>query len=414
MFNGCLLRKPNPSLRRAASSLRCKTYCKEYVSAAHSSGARLASVSAFSRRHPFNTSLLAPDGMTSPAKRTPAPGKDPAPGRALDEREGQILRSIVEDFIRTGEPVGSSAVAPRCDVSPATVRNVMAELEAQGLLAKPHTSAGRRPTDAGYRYYVDTLLTVREPASEERQLIERSCGEPVEMTSRLQEASRLLHALSHHAGVVALPRPDATRLRRIDLLRLGDAQVLAVVVTHDGQILNKILTVDFPATAPDLSRASRTLTELLQENSVEAVRERIERELSQSREMYDRLLDRALWLVEAVVTEPAHPGLLMSGQSSLLEGPDLDLGRLRSLFSAIEEKGRLLQILDQAARARSLQIFIGAESELGETAGVALVTSPYTVDGKMLGAIGVIGPTRMDYGRVIPLVDFTARTVSRV
>ncbi len=350
---------------------------------------------------------------TGPNSPQPAPSGAAADSR-LGERESQILRSIVEDFIRTGEPVGSSSVAPRCDVSPATVRNVMAELEAQGLLEKPHTSAGRRPTDAGYRYYVDALVAVREPAPRERELIERGCGAPSEVEGCLQEASRLLHALSRHAGVVAFPRPESTRLRRIDLLRLGDSQILAVAVTPEGRILNKILAVDFAVTASELSHAARTLTGLLQESTIEEVRDRLAQELSQKREQADRLLQRALGLVEAVVGAAAPPDLVMSGQSSLLEGGDLDLGKLRSLFSAIEEKSRLLEILDQAAHARSLQIFIGAESDLGEQAGVALVTSPYGVGGETLGAIGVIGPTRMDYGRVIPLVDFTARTVSRV
>ncbi len=333
----------------------------------------------------------------------------------LDEREAQILRAIVEDYIRSGEPVGSQTVAPRCDVSPATVRSVMADLEGQGLLEKPHTSAGRRPTDQGYRYYVDALVTVREPDQDERRRIERELRPgPAQLEPLLQEASRLLHSLSRHAGVVATPRPSPSRLKQIDLLRLSDERVLAVVVTQEGLVLNKLLDVDFPVTAAELAHATRTLNGLLQDHTVEEVRERLRREVEARQEQYDRLLEKALALVQGVVAGAAMPGLLLSGQASLLEAPDLDLGRIRALFVALEEKQRLLAIFEQTARGGSMQIFIGAESDLGQDAGVAVVTSPYGARGQVLGAVGVIGPTRMDYGRVIPLVDFTARTVTRV
>ncbi|MHB8417363.1 MAG: heat-inducible transcriptional repressor HrcA [Myxococcales bacterium] len=338
----------------------------------------------------------------------------PSSESALGEREAQILRAIVEDYIRSGEPVGSQTVAPRCEVSAATVRSVMADLESQGLLEKPHTSAGRKPTDQGYRYYVDALLTVREPDPGEQRLIERGCAVPAGIESRLQEASRLLHSLSRHAGVVATPRPSPSRLRQIDLLRLGDGRVLAVVVTQEGIVLNKLLEVDFTVSAAELSRATRTLNGLLAEHTAEEVRERITRELELEKGAYDLLLERALALVQTVVAGAAAPELLLSGQASLLEAPDLDLARIRSLFAALEEKQRLLAIFEQTARGGSMQIFIGAESPLGQDAGVAVVTAPYGAHGQILGAVGVIGPTRMDYGRVIPLVDFTARTVTQV
>lgn len=333
--------------------------------------------------------------------------------RPLGEREGQILRAIVEDFIRTGEPVGSQSVAPRCEVSSATVRSVMGELESLGLLEKPHASAGRRPTDAGYRYYVDALLTVGEPLSEDRRLIDEGLGGG-SLGPGLQEASRLLHALSRHAGVVATTRSESTRLRQIDLLRLGDGKILAVVVTEEGRVLNKLLSLERPPTTEDLGRVTRALNQLLGEGTVEELRERLAREIAQKRALCDELLGQALGLVQRVLAEEARPELLLSGQSTLLAGRDVDLGRIRSILEAIEDGTILLGILEQAVTARSLQIFIGAESPLGEGAGVALVAAPYAVAGQLLGAVGVIGPTRMDYSRVIPLVDYTARTVSRI
>ncbi len=331
----------------------------------------------------------------------------------LGEREAQILRAIVEDYIRSGEPVGSQVVAPRCEVSAATVRNVMADLESQGLLEKPHASAGRRPTDRGYRYYVDALVTIQEPQAAERRLIERSCAGPADLEPMLQETSRLLHALSRHTGVVATPRPSPSRLQQIDLLRLEGGKILAVVVTQEGMILNKLLELDWPVSSADLQRATRTLNGLLSEHSAEDVRALLAREIEQGKEQYDRLLERALALVQSVVEGAGPPDLLLTGQASLLESKDLDLGRMRSLFAALDEKKRLLAILEEAARGGSMQIFIGAESELGETAGIAVVTSPYSAAGRVLGAVGVIGPTRMDYARVIPLVDMAARAVTK-
>ncbi|MHB1846512.1 MAG: heat-inducible transcriptional repressor HrcA [Deltaproteobacteria bacterium] len=330
----------------------------------------------------------------------------------LAARDAHILRAIVEDYIETGDPVGSSAVAPRCEVSSATVRYVMADLEAQGLLEKPHTSAGRRPTDRGYRYYVDSLVSVKEPSISDRRLIEQGVGAGPTDES-LQGASRLLHSLSRHAGLVATPRSEASRLRQIDLLRLSDGHVLAVVVTQEGRVLNKLLETDVAASPEELARASATLTQLLQSATVEELRERLARELAEERASYDELLSQALSLVSSVLVGASAAELLLSGQASLVGASELGVDRMRVLFAALEEKRRLLGLLERAVDAKAMQIFIGAESPLGEQAGVALVAAPYEVDGRLLGAVGVIGPTRMDYGRVIALVDFTAKAISR-
>ncbi len=329
----------------------------------------------------------------------------------LDERERLILKGIIEDYIASGAPVGSQHLAARCEVSSATIRSVMVELESQGLLEKAHTSSGRRPTNAGYRYYVDTLLTVKAPPRGDRQRIERTVGRPEELSTRIIEASHLLHELSRHAGVVATPRPTPTRLRQIDLLRIRGDRILAVLVTPEGLVHNKLLQVDFDASAEELLQATQTLNQLLHGATVDEVRERLTRELGEGRDAYDRFLDKALGLVERALSEVAPMDVIVSGQSSLLSSPDLDLDRARALFAALEEKKRLLKILEQAASAGELQIYIGAESELGD---VVVVASPYGVEGQVLGTVGVIGPTRMDYAKVIPLVEFTAKTVSRV
>jgi heat-inducible transcriptional repressor len=259
---------------------------------------------------------------------------------------------------------------------------------------------------------VDTLLTLREPSPQHRDRILRSCSESSEVSGCLQGASRLLHDLSRHAGVVATPKGNAERIHQIDLLRLPDGRLLAVVVTQEGLVHHRLLSGDFPGSPADLARATATLNDLLRENTVEAVRERLVLELEQKSALFDQLLERVLTLVESALADPAPPDILMSGQSSLLDSPDLDLERIRVLFQALEEKRQLLKILDQAAHARSLQVLIGAEGLLGQASGVALVTFPYGLPGQVLGTVGVIGPTRMDYARVIPLVRYTAQTVS--
>jgi heat-inducible transcriptional repressor len=287
----------------------------------------------------------------------------------------------------------------------------MVDLESQGLLEKAHTSSGRRPTDAGYRYYVDTLLTMKAPARGDRQRIQRTVAGPEELSARIVEASHLLHELSRHAGVVSAPRPTPTRLRQIDLLRIRGDRILAVLVTPEGLVHNKLLRVDFEASAEELLQATRTLNQLLGDATIDEVRERLARELTEGRDAYDRFLDRALGLVERALSEVAPMDVIVSGQSSLLSSPDLSLDRARALFAALEEKKRLLKILEQAASAGELQIYIGAESELGD---VAVVASPFGIEGQVLGTVGVIGPLRMDYAKVIPLVEFTAKAVSKV
>jgi len=332
----------------------------------------------------------------------------------LGERERQILKGIVEGFIQSGIPVGSQALAPRWEVSSATVRSVMADLEGQGLLEKAHSSSGRRPTDKGYRYYVDTLLTIKDPSSHERMRITREVADSEAPQGKLSTASQLLHELSLHAGVVATPKPDSMRLRQIDLLKLRGGQILAVLVTPEGLVHNKLLNVKTDLSSEELAAATSSINRLLENNTIEQVRQLLRHELAEKRAAYDRLLESALALVEKALAQSTPSELLVSGQSSLLASPDLDLPHLRSLLKAVEEKHRLLEILEQAQSAGALQIYIGAESDLGEATGVALVAAPYRAEGRVVGAVGVIGPTRMDYAKVIPLVEYTARTVSRV
>ncbi|HZX95933.1 MAG TPA: heat-inducible transcriptional repressor HrcA [Myxococcales bacterium] len=347
------------------------------------------------------------------AARREFPGLHPGSSDQLDERERRVLAAIVRDYIHGGEPVGSHAIArrPDVDVSSATVRAVMADLEEMGFLEKPHTSAGRIPTARGYRYYVDALLRVRQPLPEEREQIERRAHEATQVNGLMTAASRVLHALTRHAAVVALPRPQSERLQRIEFLMLREGRVLAVLVSRSGAIRNRLLAMRQTLSAGELEQAANYLNALIADHTLAEAQARVRTELERDRRELGELQAHALALgAEAVQVE--SPSMLIEGQSSLLEEKALayDLAKIRALFRALEEKERLLSVLDRTLAAEELQIFIGAESGIVEP-DLAIVAAPYKLKGEVVGALGVIGPTRMDYSRVIPLVELTARTV---
>jgi heat-inducible transcriptional repressor len=331
----------------------------------------------------------------------------------LDDRERRVLGAIVRDYIHGGEPVGSQAIARRSqvDVSSATVRAVMADLEEMGFLEKPHTSAGRIPTSRGYRYYVDALLRVKAPLPEEREQIERRAQEAPQVDALMSSASRVLHALTRHAAVVALPRPQSERLQRIEFLTLREGRVLAVLVARSGAVRNRLLALREPLSPSALESAANYLNSLIGDCTLAEAQARVRSALERDRQELGEVQAHALALgAQAIQVE--SPSVLIEGQSSLLEEKALaqDLTKIRALFRALEEKERLLSVLERTLLAEELQIFIGAESGIVEP-DLAIVAAPYRMGGEVVGALGVIGPTRMDYSRVIPLVELTARTV---
>ena len=348
------------------------------------------------------------------ATRPQPPGLLPQASDLLDERARRVLSAIVRDYIQGGEPVGSHAIArrPDVDVSSATVRAVMADLEDLGFLAKPHTSAGRIPTSHGYRYYVDVLLKVKQPLPEERQQIERRAHEAsAQLDGLMTAASRVLHSLTKHAGVVTSPRPQSERLQRIEFLQLREGRVLAVLVSRSGAVRNRLLTLPRGAGAPELERSANYLNSLIADLTLPEAQARVRAELDRDRVELSDLQQRALALGAQAVQVEA-PSMHIEGQASLLEDKVLgqDVARIRALFRALEEKEQLLAVLDRTLEAQELRIFIGAESGIVEP-DLAIVAAPYRVNGEVVGALGVIGPTRMDYSRIVPLVELTARTV---
>ncbi len=337
----------------------------------------------------------------------------------LGEREKEVLRAVVQEYITTGGPVGSHQLSRRAefDVSSATLRNVLADLEELGFLEKPHTSAGRVPTDQGYRFYVDTLVRLKDPAPKDREFIHAGLAHESQVGEVLAEASRILHSLTRHASVVVTPRPESAVFQRIEFIRLRENRVLAVLVGLNGAVHNKAITVDFPITSDELLKASNYLSELLHEVPLEEARERIRLEMDQEQALYNALTAKALKLGAAAtdLQTPEAERVRIEGTGSFLEQPEFaDVERMRALFKTLDEKQKLLQLLDRVQRAREMQIFIGAESEFSAAGELTVIASPYGTQEQVLGSVGVIGPTRMNYQRVIPLVNFTAHVLSRV
>ena len=323
-----------------------------------------------------------------------------------------MLREIVEQYVETGEPVGSRTLSRRLPItlSPATIRNVMADLEELGFVSSPHTSAGRVPTPRGYRFFVDTLMTVRPLEAEQTQLMEGQMlvAEP---QRAIQTAAQLLSSLSSFAGVVLSPRRAST-FRHVEFLRLSDRRTLMIVVSPEGDVHNRILITERPYSQAELIEAGNVLNQRFAGLSFEQARASLRGELSALRQEMADLMEAAVQ-AGAEEVERSDP-VVISGERNLLGVNDLaaDMDKLRALFDLFDHKARLLQLLDVSGRLQGVQIYIGGESKLVPLEELSMVVAPYEVDGKVVGTLGVIGPTRMAYERVIPIVDITAKLLS--
>ena len=335
----------------------------------------------------------------------------------LSQRSRQILEAIVEDYIATAEPVGSSAVARRhaLTLSPATVRNVMANLEEMGLLTSPHTSAGRIPTEKAYRFYVDSLVALRKVSRDEKkQIIQRCRQAGAGLADILQEASRTLSSLSNYMGIVVAPSFTSDKFRQIEFIRLGPHRVLAILVSCNGTVQNRLVETGQDFTPDELVHMGNYLNELMQGLTISQARERILGEMKNEKLQYDRLMAQALQLSEKAVTEESGD-IFVDGQARILDQPEFsDVRRMQDIFRAFEQKNQLAQLLGSCMSAEGVQIYIGSESPMSKTAGVSLITSRFVTSSNGVGMLGVIGPTRMGYSSVIPIVDYTARLVSRL
>ncbi len=332
----------------------------------------------------------------------------------LDKRAQILLKTLIERYIAEGQPVGSRTLSRHSglDLSPATIRNVMSDLEELGFIASPHTSAGRIPTPAGYRFFVDTLLVVKPLGSGEQRQLEDHLH-PDNPQRAIQSASQILSQLTQFAGVVMTPRRRALSFRQIEFLRLSEKRVLLIVVTPDGDVQNRVLFTERDYSPAELVSAANYINQNYAGHNFEDVRQRLQQELHEIKQDMVQLMNTALEAGNRALEESNEP-YVISGERNLLTAQDLshDLRRLRQLFELFEHKTTLLQILDLSLRGQGVQVFIGGESGVSAPDDVSVVTAPYKVDGEVVGTVGVIGPSRMAYDRVVPVVDVTAKLLS--
>ena len=343
-----------------------------------------------------------------------------ATAKELDPRARQLLRTLISRHIRDGEPVGSQTLARHSGlaVSPATIRNILADLEEIGLLASPHTSAGRVPTAQGYRVFVDSLLQLRPLPEGEMARLREELPAGTGTQALLGSASELLSAMSHFVGVVSVPRREQFAFRHIDFVPLDAGRVLAILVFADNDVQNRIIQTRRPYDAGELERVSNYLNRHFAGRPVAEIRATLLRDLRAARNEMESLLAHSVELAEQALGGDADgalgegmlsEGMVLAGQTRLMGVQELsDLERLRELFEAFARKREILQLLERTIRAPGVRIFIGEETGLAPLEGVSLVTAPYASGGKVLGVLGVIGPTRMAYERVIPLVQAAA------
>jgi len=329
----------------------------------------------------------------------------------LNDRARILLKTLVERYISEGEPVGSRTLSKHAglDLSPASIRNIMADLEEMGYVASPHTSAGRVPTPRGYRFFVDTLLTVRPLAQVEVSQLESSLM-PSDPQRLMTAASTLLSDLSQFAGLVMTPRRSPA-FRQVEFISLSDKRILLIIVTMEGEVENRVILTDKPYSASALTEAANYFNQNFAGHSFDQVRSKLRDELGRMRDDITHLMSAA---VDAGSQAASQENVVVSGSRKLLDVQELssNMGNLRRLFDAFEQKTGLLQLLDQSRNAAGVQIFIGGESDLLPLDECSLVTAPYSVDGQVVGTLGVVGPTRMAYERVVPIVDVTAKLLS--
>ncbi len=335
--------------------------------------------------------------------------------KLLDSRSQILLKTLIERYIVEGQPVGSRALSrySGLELSPATVRNVMSDLEEMGFIASPHTSAGRIPTARGYRFFVDSLLTV-QPLEQARVRALQGQLQPDQPQRVLTAASQLLSDLTHFAGIVLAPRNDVERIRQIEFISLSENRILLIIVTTAGDVQNRILVTRRPYSASELTEAANYLTDHFAGYGFQDMRDRLRHELSQLRGEMSELMAAAIEAGDQAMRDSDDDKCVLSGETNLLGVEDLssNMSRLRELFRLFEKKTGLMQLLDLSNRAEGVQIFIGGESGLSELDGCSVVTASYELGGRIVGSVGVIGPTRMAYDQVIPIVDITARLLS--
>ncbi|MGY6519579.1 MAG: heat-inducible transcriptional repressor HrcA [Lysobacteraceae bacterium] len=328
----------------------------------------------------------------------------------LDPRARGLLRTLIAQYIREGLPVGSRTLAKRSglDVSPATIRNIMADLEDIGLVSAPHTSAGRVPTPQGYRVFVDSLLQLQPLGERELTRLREGLSGTAGTQAMLGSASELLSAMTHFVGVVSVPRREQFAFRHIDFVPLDGQRVLVILVFTDNEVQNRIIVTRRAYSRAELEQTANYLNAHFAGRSLSEIRATLVREMNQARQAMEQVMANAVDLAGQAL-DPGDDDVVLAGQTRLMGVQDLsDLDRLRELFEAFSRKREIVQLLERCVHAQGVRIFIGEESGVAQLDNCTVVTAPYQANGQVLGVLGVIGPTRMAYERVIPMVQATA------
>lgn len=333
----------------------------------------------------------------------------------LNDRARHLLQVLVSQYIRDGKPVGSRTLSRQSglDLSAATIRNVMADLEEAGLVSSPHTSAGRVPTHQGYRFFVDTLVTV--DAAQSYDEVEDGLAESEGTTAAIKQASSVLSALTSLVGVVTVPKRDSFAFRHIDFVALSEKQVLAILVFADGEVQNRLLNTDQVFDAATLERAANYLNREFSGLRLPEIKQRLVRQMAQSRRELDELMAAAIDVASSAFSSRQREDVVVRGEANLLQYSDLsDLDALPNLFEAFQQKREILYLLEECVSADGVRLFIGEESGSDALGNCSLVSAPYQIDEEVVGVVGVIGPTRMAYDRVISVVQATAGVLTSV
>lgn len=330
----------------------------------------------------------------------------------MDKRSQILLKTLVEHYISDGQPIGSRTLLQHSglDLSPATIRNVMSDLEQLGFIASPHTSAGRVPTQKGYRLFVDSLLTVKPLETKILEQLKNGLSSP-NPNELIANAADMLSQLTQFAGVVMTPKRQRIAFKHLEFLTLSDKRILVIIVTSDGNVQNRIILTDKPFSPSELSQAGNYFNEHFSGQTFEEVQQKLHAELKQMQNDMNQLMTAAL---EASNKKANDDGVVIAGERNLLQVDDLstNVTSLRKLFEIFERRTSLMQLLNNSQRAEGIQIFIGGESGYLPLDECSMITAPYEADGQVVGTLGVIGPTRMAYERVIPIVDVTAKLLS--
>jgi len=336
----------------------------------------------------------------------------------LSERMKRILEIVIEDYIRWAEPVGSRTISKKSNLhlSPATIRNIMSDLEDLGLLSQPYTSAGRVPTGKGLRFYIDSILNVHELSGQEQQEIRsKYLSHLIEGPDLFRETSRILSLSSHYLGIVWTPRMTSVVLQHIEFVKLRKHLVLAILVSTTGMIHNRIIEMEEDFSQSELDHLSDYLNSFLTGLTLCQVREKLLDQMRVAKNAYDRLLEQALKLGEKAFSSLDETEVFIEGKTNILHEPEFsNVSRMTDLFRTFEEKATMVKLLDKFMDPKGVQIAIGSESQVQEMETCSLVTSTYGCAGQVWGALGVIGPRRMNYSRIIPLVDYSAKLLTEI